>query len=287
VSKDEVAEVVEEVVETVEETPKETPQPTWPDNWRENIAGDDEKSLKQLQRYGTPEDVWKKTISLQQKLSSGEYKMALSKDPTDEELQEFRQINGIPGKPEEYDLKFDNGLVIGDDDKPIIDDFLKSAHEVHMQTEQAKKAVEWYYKELDRQNQEQEEKDQKAVENAEDALRQEFGNNYRREMSLVNNFLASAPEGLRENLMTGRLADGTPLGSSKEFILWMNHLARLNNPMGTLTGVEGSDPAKGIEERIKEIRDIMRKDKPRYKRDGMDKELMDLTEKLKVFQARG
>src|SRR5687767_3918859 len=49
-------------------------QAKWPDNWRQEMTGGDEKELKQAERYLTPADVWKKTRSLEQKLSSGEYK---------------------------------------------------------------------------------------------------------------------------------------------------------------------------------------------------------------------
>src|SRR5260221_502615 len=35
----------------------------WPDNWQARLAGDDEKALKQLGRYGSPEDIWKKARS--------------------------------------------------------------------------------------------------------------------------------------------------------------------------------------------------------------------------------
>ena len=289
-SKDEVeAPEVEasEVPETVEAPEVEkVVEPNWPDNWRELIAGEDEKALKQLQRYAVPGDVYKKARSLEQKLSSGEYKMALSQEPTEDELKEFRQINGIPEKPEDYDLKFDNGFVIGDEDKPIIDAFLRAAHEHHFEPEKVKTAIEWYYKEVERQEAEQEQKDAKIKESAEDELRAEFGNNYRREMTNVNNFLATAPQGLREKLMTGRLADGTPVGSSKEFILWMNHLARELNPSGTLTGMHGSDPARSISDRINEIRQVMRTDKARYKREGMDAELADLIDKQGKLKKR-
>mgnify|MGYP000100175251 CR=1 FL=1 len=57
--------------------------------------------------------------------------MKLSEAPTDEELAEYRKANNIPEAPDKYDLTFDSGLVIGKEDKPIVDSFLKYAHDNH------------------------------------------------------------------------------------------------------------------------------------------------------------
>jgi len=213
--------------------------------------------------------------------------MALSKEPTEDELKEFRTINGIPEKPEGYDLKFDNGLVIGDEDKPVIDNFLKQAHEAHMHPDQVKKAVSWYYSELERQAEEQDQRDAQIKSSTEDELRSEFGDKYRHELSLIKNTMAGMfPKDDLENIITGRTTDGIPLGSHKGFLMAMSQLAHQINPMGTLTGVEGADPMKSITERINEIKNVMRTDKNRYKREKMDQELMDLTKKQKMLKGR-
>ena len=291
-STDEV-EVAEQIADKAEEKPvvkapeaEKVVEAKWPDNWRELIAGEDEKTLKQLQRYSAPDDVYKKARSLEQKLSSGEYKMSLSESPTDDELKEFRQINGIPETPEGYDLTFDDGRVIGEADKPIIDEFLKESHERHKTPEQVKADIQWYFSLQERQAEEMAQKDAQIMDATEDELRAEFGNNYRRELAITENFLATAPESLRGEIATARLPDGTPLGSHKDFIMWMNHLAREMNPAGMLTGVDGADPGKGLTDRINEIKHIMRTDKARYKREGLDKEFEGLTEKLAKYKAR-
>lgn len=283
-------EIAEEVVDepNVEEAQesREPTEPKWPDNWREQLAGDDEKALKQLKRYGTPQDVWKKTRSLESRLSSGEYKMALPDEPSDEDLKAFREANGIPLEAKDYDTAFEPGFVVGDEDKEMLEGFLENAHKSHLSNDQLKDTLRWYYDEQERLNEQQQQRDEQAKDSAEDTLRAEWGKNYRSEMGHVGNFLSSAPEELRDRLLGGRLADGTPIGSSPDFLMWMNYLARQVAPMSSLTGPEGADAMKTLESRINEINTIMREDRKRYNREKLDVELQDLIEKRELIKGR-
>src|SRR3546814_8159770 len=79
--------------------------------------------------------------ALEQKLSSGEFKKAIGPDATPEQIAEWRKEQGIPEKPEDYDLKFDNGLVIGEADKPLVAEFLKASHATNVTPAQAKAQI--------------------------------------------------------------------------------------------------------------------------------------------------
>src|SRR3546814_3644725 len=61
-------------------------------------------------------------------LVTGVQTCALPIYATPEQIAEWRKEQGIPEKPEDYDLKFDNGLVIGEADKPLVAEFLKASH---------------------------------------------------------------------------------------------------------------------------------------------------------------
>src|SRR6266404_2104416 len=149
----------------------------WPDNWQARLAGDDEKALKQLGRYASPEDIWKKARSLEQRLSSGEFKAVLPKDPKPEELSAWRKDNGIPDAPEKYDLK---GLAIPDSDKDIVTSFLKAAHGANFTPEQTKLAVGNYYEMQKQQTEARAAKDDEQRHAALDALNSEWGGSFRR-----------------------------------------------------------------------------------------------------------
>src|SRR5262245_1748274 len=68
----------------------------WPDGWQARLAGDDPDALKQIGRYASPEEIWKKAKSLERRLSSGELKAVLPKDPKPEDVSAWRKDNGIP-----------------------------------------------------------------------------------------------------------------------------------------------------------------------------------------------
>src|SRR3990167_10392063 len=53
------------------------PPATWPDDWRGRFAGKDADALKRLNRFQSPEGVYKSWRSLEQRLSAGEIKSAL------------------------------------------------------------------------------------------------------------------------------------------------------------------------------------------------------------------
>ena len=96
--------------------------------------------------------VMRKTIdNLQNKIAAGEMRSTLPPNATEEQVKAWRSENGIPEAPEKYELKLKDGLVIGEEDKPIIDAFLKSAHGANMTAQQASQAVDWYYEEVERQ----------------------------------------------------------------------------------------------------------------------------------------
>lgn len=239
----------------------------WGDDWRQRMAANDDKALKRLERFNSPEDIFRSYRALEQRLSSGELKSALPKDAKPEEIAKWRAENGVPEAPDKYDLTFENGLVIGEADKPIIDAFLKDAHGVNMTTDQAKGAIKWYYSELERQAGEQAETDKRVTQEAQDALRGKWGNEYRGNMNRAHALLDTAPSGVKDKLLQGRLADGTPIGSSVEVLEFLAALAREINPVGTVVPGAGANMVSAIEDEIKAIEKTMRTDRKAYNKD--------------------
>ncbi|MGF7446190.1 hypothetical protein V7P28_21410, partial [Klebsiella michiganensis] len=82
------------------------------------LAGDDAKYRKQLERYASPEALAKAHRELQSKMSSGEFRAAkLPENPTNEELARWRKDNGVPDKADDYLADLPSGIVLGDEDK--------------------------------------------------------------------------------------------------------------------------------------------------------------------------
>jgi hypothetical protein len=239
----------------------------WPDDWREQYAGQDEKLLKRLQRYASPKAALDALVSAQDKIRSGALKASLPDNPTDEQMKQWREENGIPEKPSEYDVSLPDGLVIGEQDKPLVDGFLEAAHKAHMQPAQVKQALSWYFSEQERLINEVAQRDNETRKVAEDELRQEWGAEFRQNINLVSGLLDGAPAGVKENLMNARLADGSLLGNSPQVLRYLTGLARELNPMGTVVPGAGVNSVSAIESEIAGLEKRMRDDRANYFKD--------------------
>lgn len=233
---------------------------TWPEDWREKYVeqhGGDPKMLKRLQRYASPQAALDALFAAQNKISSGELRSSLKADATPEEKAEWREQNGIPASPTEYKIALPSGLVVGERDKPIVDDFLKRAHDANMHPDQVNQALGFYFEQQEIVAQEQAAFDIGTKEACEDLLREEYGSEYKRNMMAVNELLKGAPGDIAEKLLNGRLDDGTPIGNSPEVIRWLVGLAREMNPIGTLVPGSGSNAMQAAETELGNLRKMM------------------------------
>jgi hypothetical protein len=242
-----------------EAKPAEPVKPAWPDNWRQIMSGGDEKMLKQLERYSSPNDVWAKAKTLETDLSSGKFKSVkpFPDKGTPEEQTAWRAENGIPEAPDKYDIKLGEGIVIGEADKPLIDDFLKFAHAKNVPQAEANAAVQWYFDFAERQAQERHDADMQAKQTFEDTMRAEWGPEYRPNINAINAIMDMGPKGLKDRLLQGRLADGTPLGSDPDFLRLMSNIARTVNPVTTLTPGAGANMAQAIADELTTLKGLM------------------------------
>ena len=256
--------VIDKPEQKAEEKPSEKPEekkdevkPTWPNDWREKASKGDEKVLKRLGRYASPEAAIDALIAAQNKISSGEYKTALPKNATPEQLSDWRKENGIPDKPEDYELKFDSGLVIGDADKALVDNFLKVAHGRNLDSESVKSTIEWYYQEQERMTNERLDQDEKEARETISTLAQEYGGEYKRNMTAVENLLSTFPDEVRDLFKSGRLANGKAIFNEPQVIRAFVSMAREVNPASTVVSAGAGDPSKTIEDEIKSIESKM------------------------------
>lgn len=233
--------------------------PTWPADWRKHLAGNDEKEVKQLERFASPADVWRKARALEQRLSSGELK-AVTPFPdkgTPEQQAAWRTENGIPESPDKYQVNLGEGVVIGEQDKPIIDDFLKSAHASNTPPNVVNATLKWYYDFAEKQREARYEQDQQAKAKFEDTMRPEWGGEYRPNLNSVHALLDMAPEGVKDKFLNGRLADGTPIGSDPDTLRWLANLSRQINPITTIIPGSGANISQAIEDELSKFNGMM------------------------------
>lgn len=204
-------------------------------DWRKDFSGGDEKLAKLLERYTTPADVAKAFHSLRTELSSGKYKRAEPpKDATPEQIAEWRKENGLPVEPKGYLENLPEGLVIGEDDKPIFEDFAAAFHGENADPKFVHKAIAWYNDFQQKQEAAIAAADQKNAQETEAALKQEWGADYQTNVSLRAQIISTAPQEVQEALKTARLPDGTLLGEHPHISRWLVSLQREINPAATI-----------------------------------------------------
>lgn len=230
--------------------------PTWPENWRETAAGDDPKKLARLQRYTDPVKALDAMIEAQNKIRAGEFAKPLAADATPEQIAEYRTANGIPDKPEGYFEKLPNGLVIGEDDKALFDSFGKEMHALNASPAFMHKAAEWYYKLQDDKAAAQSAKDKEQATATSELLRDEWGADFKANVSHVNAFVEGMGKDLAAQFKDATLPDGTRLFNNPDVIKWIANQARELNPMGTIVPAGAESQAAGAADELAKLQKL-------------------------------
>jgi len=156
--------------------PQADPSPA--KDWREEWSAGDEKMRNMLNRYNSQADIAKALFETKRQIDSGVYKKAVPfpADASDEVKAQWRKENGIPTQHTEY--KLPEGLVIGDADKPTIENFLKTMHDQNVPDGVPQAAVDWYFKAQEERAAKEVEESRKFKQETEEVLRQRWGSEY-------------------------------------------------------------------------------------------------------------
>lgn len=274
------------VLDTSTGTSTET-KSTWPDDWRDRITKGDESRAKFFSRYASPEAALDALVEANKVISKHKaIPQKPGKDAKPEEVAAYRASLGVPDKPEAYFDKLPNGLVIGDDDKPLFEKFAALMHEENVPTGAMQKVVDWYYKEVVEEGEQQRyEANREAKQATEDALRQEYGAEYRAQVNGITNLLNSLPDGAGEVLANAVGPDGVSLFNNPAVVRAMVHLVNEINPTASVIP-GGSNPAS-ITSRLGEIKEMMLKEPKKYWSEPIQAEELRLMEAQQKLQARG
>jgi len=251
----------------------------WPDNWLERLAKGDADRAKDLKKFQSPEALADSYVSLQKRFSSGEYKSVLPKDATDADITAWRKDNGIPEKPEGYDLK---GLEIPETDKDIVGKIIERLHKTNASPAIAREAIAAYYEEQKRQYSERLAKDEDQRQATLDALNQEWSGQFRRNLNLTKGLLDKFPETVRASIASARLPDGTLLFNNADAVRGLTALALELNPAGIIAPAGEGNIQKGALDEYKDIQKLMRENRRAYDRDaGKQARFLELADYLK------
>jgi hypothetical protein len=258
-------------------------------DWRKEVAGEDADLAKQLERFTDPKAFATSWRDAQQRIRSGELLKPLPENATPEQVAQYRKDRGIPEKPEGYLEKLPDGLVIGENDKPIFESFVKGLHELNADPKLAHYAVQWY-------NDFQEQQEGKAAEDdaahrteVEDTLRPEWGSDYRANVNHIKSFLGTLPDGVGDLIANARDSEGRALLNSPKVLKALAKVARELNPVATIVPGTGGNQTEAVADEISKIEKFMRTNRAEYNKDTkMQARLRDLysaREKLKTRAA--
>lgn len=272
------------ILNNKEEEQKSEVKPDWPEDWLDKLAGADEKIKNQLGRYASPKAVADALIAAQKKISSYKPQVELPKDPKPEDIIAYRKAYGIPEKASDYDIKLENGVVIGEADKVLVDKFLERAHARHAKPAEVKAALQDHFENLQIQNEEITARMAEQRKVAEDELRAEWGGDFRKNANIINNFLQNKFGGeVVPALMGAVLGDGTVLQDNPKVLRALLSMANELDPIATLGGSSNAT-AQSIDSELKELNHLIATDPDKYWNDQRKvdryQELKSIKEKL-------
>lgn len=228
----------------------------WPEDWRTKYS-QDPAVLKRLERYASPKAAIDALFAAQTRISKGDLLPTLKENATPEDVAEYRTAHGIPLEATGYEINLPNGLVIGDADKPVVDEFLARAHAQNMHPSQVNDALGWYFDKQEQARVAQEARDTEHRMATEDELRAEFGPDYRLNVKLAHEILSSAPGDLSDKLLGGRLADGKLIGNDPDVVRWLTKLSRELNPVATVVPGSGTNAVQAVESEMASMKKLM------------------------------
>lgn len=286
-----------------ETPPPKEPKGYWPEGWREKMAeyaaaGDGKEKdrlLRQLGRYVDPAAIFAKTRELESKFSAGGLIKIPGKDATSEEIADFHKALGVPEKADDYieNIHLDNGAVIGDADKPLLDSMLNVAHKAGATQPVVDAVVNWYYATQEEQAADLDESDDTFRRESESALKEEFGPTYRRHVNAIGSLFTGTPGGADINnsnsfyarLMGGRFTDGQVIGNDPDMFRFLSWAVQEINPAATITE-DGDQGGKSIDEELKEIQKLHKEDEKKYWSNEVQSRELELIAAKQKLQAR-
>lgn len=213
-----------------------------PKDWRSQAVkgmglegADAEKAVKRMERYKDLPAYLKSGLEAQKKIQEGLVKPGLPEDATPEQISEYRAANDIPESADKYDVKLEEGVILGEEDQRILDQILPIAHDLNVSNAGLSALVNAQQKanavEVDRRAKQDGMNDQ----NCRSQLKDQWGAaDFDTNVNIMDSFVAGMPESLQDQFKNARLADGTALLHSSEAINYFVDLERRVNPTAAL-----------------------------------------------------
>lgn len=242
----------------------------WPEKWREQIAGADDKDAKRLNRLGRfdqPGKIFDSFLEIEAKFKAADIRESFPDEASDKDKAKWRKNNNVPAEAAGYFDKLPDGLVIDEQDKQGMDTLAKAMHAAHAPAGFTHAAMAAYYEHVENIVAERAESDVQGKKETDDSLHELYGADFRRNINDLNAWLDAAGGEVKAKVFGSRTPDGTPLGNDPEVLKWFIGQMRAINPLVTVPGLGGSDPAAALDDEIAKIEKTMSTDFKAYSAD--------------------
>lgn len=236
--------------------------PKFSETWREDMAGtlpetasEDEKKehgklMDRLKRFNSPTDAAKALRENDKLLSSGALKKALPKNATEAQIKEWRKDNGVPDEAKGYDLGIPKEANLTDRDQEMLAEFAAQAHASNATPEMVQAGAKAYVKVRDAMAAQMHEANTTAKKSTEDALRAEWGHEYRTNVDGVESLLNHMGSEASEAILNARTADGVQLLNHPAVVAALAGHARELGFVGSTVVPSGGDIGKSVDDAI-------------------------------------
>jgi len=232
-----------------------------PEDWRtqavkamgvEEGSDDFDKRIKQLERVSDASVLFKNYFSAQDRIRAGEISNGLPENPSEGQVAEWREANGVPATPEDYQLSLDEGLVLGESDERILESVYKVAHENNIPASAISALTNSML--AGRQAEAEAIVSQDGVDHqtTERQLKETWGGDFQTNLNMVTGLVNQLPETIRDAFTNARMADGRAVFNSPEVMVAMAEWARIINPAATVVG-SANNPMQTIDDEIKTL----------------------------------
>lgn len=226
-------------------------------DWRKQVAGDDEKRMKALERYPDLASYDKAFRDTQTALrDSGRVKVP-GKDATPEEIAEFGKTLGVPDSPDKYEITVQppEGLEVGEADQAVLKGAIAKLHAkggFSATPEVANLAHEVYYEMMEEQASQMAAAAELKKQATQKNLKTDWGSEFKINMAYASNAITSYFNAdSAEDVLQIPLADGSRLGDNEQFVRAMANAGRATSEdpafLQTLTGGDMSGDALDAE----------------------------------------
>lgn len=245
---------------------------TWPENWQDNLSGGDKKKLEQIKRYSTPQALADALLEAKNKLRTGGYKEPLPDKATAEQLNQWRKDNGIPERAEDYKVELSDGYIIGEDEKPQVDKYIKMMHDENTPPDIVNKNLNAYFKIKEDREAQVYQQNNDAKNSTVEMLRQEWGPKYTGNINTVVSFIKTKFGDSADKILHGFGTDHVALMNDPKILGALFQLATEIDPASTITNANNPGTLKSVEEEISSIERRMSGDRDAYFKDNAAQE---------------